>query len=114
MKSSCVQTTSKPLATGGPSNRMLTPLPRPGSRPSPKHHHRCQHFGFGAEAAEGPQVTVEPGPLTQSLATPLLTDTTGHRVLSRTVICRAGLRVLLLTEVELLFRRYLVDRRAAL
>jgi len=45
----------------------LTPVPRPGSRPSPKLHPRSQHFGLpasalGAEATEGPQVTVEPGP----------------------------------------------------
>jgi len=42
----------------------LTPL----TRPSPKPHHSSQHFGLpasalGTEAAEGPQVTVEPGPL---------------------------------------------------
>jgi len=53
----------------------LTPLPRPGSRSSPKPHPRSQHFGLpasalGAEATEGPPshcwIMVP-----QSLATPL-------------------------------------------
>ena len=54
----------------------LTSLPRPGSRPSPKPHLRSQHFGLPAsagpraETTEGPQVTVELGPL-QSMDTPL-------------------------------------------
>ena len=42
----------------------LTPLPRPGSKPSPKLHTRSQHFGLPASAVaeetEDPQVTVEP------------------------------------------------------
>jgi len=47
----------------------FTSLPRPRSRPgSPEPHARSQQFGLpasalGAEATDGPQVTVEPGPL---------------------------------------------------
>jgi len=47
----------------------LSPLPRPDSRPSAKAlHPRSEHFGLPAsaleaEATEGPQVTVETGPL---------------------------------------------------
>jgi len=44
-----------------------TPLPRPGSRPSPQHHPRSQHFGLpasalGAEATEGPKLLLNQGP----------------------------------------------------
>jgi len=58
----------KILSSWGAPLLELTQLPRPGSRFSPKPHSRSQHSGLpasalGAEAAEGPQVTVEPGPL---------------------------------------------------
>jgi len=63
------QRASTPLAAGGPHWGSLHRSPGPRSRPgSPETHPRSQQFGLpasalGAEATDGPQVTVEPGPL---------------------------------------------------
>jgi len=63
------QKASKLLAAGGPHWASLHRSPGPrASPPQSPIHDRSQHFGLpalalGAEATEGLQVTVEPGPL---------------------------------------------------
>jgi len=96
------QKASKPMAAGGPHWGSLhrSPVPVAGPPPNPP---RSRHLGLqasvlGCEATEGPQITVEPGPLRSLLRHWLMcserasSDTpsvAARRVASRTVHPRA-------------------------